>query len=106
MPFFPSWAKGDGKFKEKLTNHLLWNFDESDHLRGKEIFGITICTAIYTGISFLCNWFHHQIWVTIGFAAYIIFLYVCVFCIYKIRRIINKKYLNTDLDLFKTRTKD
>ena len=89
-----------------LQVYLFWNFDESDHLRGKEILGLLICTAIYTGISFFGNWFHHQFWVTIGFAAYLIFLYVCVFCVYKIRRIIDEKSLNSDLDLFKTRTKD
>ncbi len=82
---------------------LLWNFDEAEQLGMKEIAGIVICTSIYTGISYACKWFDRDIWVTAGFAAYIVFLYVCVFFIYKCRRSIDDKILNADLELFKAR---
>lgn len=82
---------------------LLWNFDEAETLGGREIYGIAICTIIYTGVSFACKWFDRNIWVTLGFALYIIVMYVCVYFIYKCRRNIDDKILNADLELFKAR---
>lgn len=84
---------------------LLWNFDEADQLGGREAFGIGVCTVIYTAASFLLGWFDRNLYVTIGFAAYVIFLYVCVYLVYKCRRKIDDKILNSDLELFKTRKK-
>ena len=40
-----------------LQVFLLWNFDESDHLGKKEMFGIAVGTAIYTVVSYFCGWF-------------------------------------------------
>ena len=65
---------------------LLWNFDESDELGKKEILGISICTMIYTAVSYFGNWFDKNIYVTAGFAGYVIFLYVCVYFVYTCRR--------------------
>lgn len=83
---------------------LLWNFDEADKLGKKEILGIVICTVIYVGVSYLGSWFDKNIYVTMGFAAYVIFLYVCVYFVYKCRRKIDDKILNSDLEIFKTRS--
>ena len=83
---------------------LLWNFDESDELGKKEIWGISICTMIYTAVSYFGNCFDKNIYVTAGFAGYVIFLYVCVYFVYKCRRKIDDKILNYDLELFKTRS--
>lgn len=82
---------------------LLWNFDEADRLGKKEISGIVICTTVYAAVSYFAGWFDKNIYVTIGFAAYIIFMYVCVYFIYKCRRKIDDKILNSDLEMFKTR---
>lgn len=87
-----------------LQVYLLWNFDESDHLGKKEMFGIAVGTAIYTAVSYFCGWFDRNGYVTIGFAAYVIFLYVCVYFVYKCRRKIDDKILNYDLELFQART--
>ena len=38
-----------------LQVYLLWNFDESDHLGKKEMFGIAVGTAIYTAVSYFCG---------------------------------------------------
>ena len=84
--------------------YLLWNFDESDHMGKKEIFGVFVCTVLYTAASYAGNWFDRNRYVTIGFAAYVIFLYVCVYFVYKCRRIIDDKILNYDLALFQTRS--
>lgn len=83
--------------------YLLWNFDEADKLGKKEALGIAICTAVYCGASYLFKWFDRNIYVTIGFAVYLVFMYVCVYLIYKCRRKIDDKMLNSDLELFKAR---
>lgn len=85
---------------------LLWNFDEADYLGKKEIFGIAVCSAIYTSVSYFGNWFDKNIYVTIGFLFYIVFMYICVFLVYKCRRKIDDKILNSDLELFKARSKN
>lgn len=86
-----------------LQVFLLWNFDESDELGKKEILGIAICTAIYGTVSYFGSWFDKNIYVTIGFAFYVIFMYVCVYFVYKCRRKIDDKILNYDLEMFKSR---
>lgn len=85
---------------------LLWNFDESDSFGKKEILGILICTSIYVALSYFCGWFDRNVYVTIGFSAYLIFMYVCVYMVYKYRRKIDDKILNYDLDMFKTNLND
>lgn len=86
-----------------LQVFVLWNFDEAESLGKKELLGIGIGTVIYTVVSYLGNWFEKNVWVTLGFAAYVILLYTCVFFIYKCRRNIDDKILNADLELFKAR---
>ena len=89
-----------------LQVFLLWNFDESDEFGKKEMLGTAICTAIYTALSYFCSWFDKNVYVTIGFAFYVVFLYVCVYFVYKCRRKIDDKILNYDLALFQTRIED
>lgn len=85
--------------------YLLWNFDEADSLRVKEIAGMVICTIVYSLLSWLFNWFNKNLLVTLIFAAYILLVYVCVYLIYKSKRIIDDKKLNEDLKLFQTEHK-
>lgn len=85
--------------------YLLWNFDEADSLRVKEIAGMVICTTVYSLLSWLFNWFNKNLLVTLIFAAYILLVYVCVYLIYKYKRIIDDKKLNEDLKLFQTEHK-
>ena len=87
-----------------LQVYVLWNFDESDEISKKELLGIIICTIIYTAVSYIRKWFDRNSYVTLGFAAYIVFVYICVYLVYKCRRRIDDKILNSDLKLFKTRT--
>lgn len=82
--------------------YLFGNFDEADTLGLKEIAGMLICTVLYTVLSFVCKWFEGNIWVILGFAAYIIVVYICIFLIYKIKRKIDDKKLNEDLKMFQT----
>ena len=55
--------------------YLLWNFDEADTLGGKEIFGMVLCTAIYSALSYLFIWFDHRLPLTLGFAAYLLLFF-------------------------------
>jgi len=89
-----------------LQVFLLWNFDEADEMGGKEILGIIICTLIYSLSSYFLGWFDKKIILTIGFAAYIVFTYVVVFILFKWRRKIDDKILNSELEIFKTRSDD
>jgi len=82
---------------------LLWNFDEADELNFKELIGMVICTGLYTLLSLLCGWLDKKLWITIGFFAYIFFMYICVYFIYKIRRKIDNKILNDELSIFQAR---
>ena len=85
--------------------YLLWNFDEADFLKTKEIVGMVGCTCVYCLLSWLFNWFNKNLLVTLIFAAYILLVYVCVYLIYKYKRIIDDKKLNEDLKLFQTEHK-
>lgn len=84
-----------------LQVYVLWNFDEAEELGGKEWFGTILCTLIYGAASYFFNWFDRNIYVSLGFAAYVMIAYLCVFLIYKTRRKIDDKILNHDLELFK-----
>ncbi|MCR5722322.1 MAG: DUF3021 domain-containing protein [Lachnospiraceae bacterium] len=83
-----------------LQVYVFWNFDEADSLGGREWLGLGVCTAIYSLLSYFLKWFDKNIWVTAGFAAYVVLMYVCVFFIYKSKRRIDDKKLNEDLKLF------
>ena len=85
-----------------LQVYLFGNFDEADACGLKEIAGMLICTAVYTGLSFVCKWFEGSILLSLGFAAYVIFVYICTFLIYKIKRKIDDKKLNEDLKMFQS----
>ena len=85
--------------------YLLWNFDEADSLGAKEIFGMILCTVLYSLVTWFSDMFDKNIYVTIGFAAYIFLTYFCVFLIYRSKRRIDDKNLNEELRLFQTRHK-
>ena len=88
-----------------LQVFVLWNFDEADALGGREAFGIVLCTTLYTLVGHFCNWFDKNIGVAIGFFAYVAFMYICVYLVYKIRRKIDDKIMNDNLAMFKARPK-
>ena len=88
-----------------LQVYVFRNFDEADALKAKEILAMLLCTGIYTGVSYLCGWFDKKPLATLIFAAYVVFLYVCVFLVYRTRRRLDDKLLNDELRLFKTRDK-
>lgn len=82
---------------------LLNNFDEADRLGLREILSMLGCTILYSLVAFLCKWFMGNLWVLLGFAAYVMFLYICVFLVYYSKRKIDDKKLNEELKLFQSR---
>ena len=78
------------------------NFDEADSLRTSEWMGIIACTCFYTLLSYFLKWFDQNWWWTLGFMAYVVVMYVCVYFIYKSKRRIDDKQLNEDLRLFQS----
>ena len=80
------------------------NFDEAWRFRAKEIIGFALCTTVYTMLSYVFGWFDKKIGWTVGFAAYIIFMYACVIFIYRTKRRIDDKELNRELEFFKARS--
>jgi len=84
-----------------LQVYVFRNFDEADSLRMTEMTGMAVCTLIYGALSYCFSWFDKEIFVTFGFALYLIITYLCVFLIYKYKRRIDDKTLNEELRLFK-----
>ena len=88
-----------------LQVYVLWNFDEADSIGAKEVTGVSVCTLIYSGLSYLLAWFDRNIFVTLGLAAYLIVTYACIILIYMTKHRIDDKKLNEELALFKTEHK-
>ena len=82
--------------------YLFDNFDEAESLKTKEWIGMAVCTVLYGLISYLGNWFDRKVVVSLILAAYILLTYVCVFLIYRTKRMIDDKKLNEELRLFQT----
>lgn len=83
--------------------YFMNNFDEGERFGTKEILYTVLCVGIYTGVSYLGKWFDKNLYVTLGYVAYMIFAYVCAFFVYKIKRDIDGKLLNEDLKAFQER---
>ncbi len=81
--------------------YLLNNFDEAEKIDIKVTLLSIICAAVYTAISYLLSWYDRSVIVTTGFFAYMLLCYFCVFLIYKIRRDIDTRELNQELEAFK-----
>lgn len=86
--------------------YFLSNFDEGEHFGVREMVYTFLCSVIYTGVSFLGKWFDGNVAVSIGFACFVMFEYVCAFLVYKSKREIDGKQLNNDLRDFQERRKN
>lgn len=70
------------------------NFDEVEKPGKMAIAGTGICTLLYSLTGWLFGWFDRKASVTIGFSLYILFAYLCVFIINRIKREADTKLLN------------
>ncbi len=82
---------------------LLDNFDEAEEFKLKGILLSVLCSIVYAAASYILKWFDRNIYATGWFFLYIMFSYVCVFFVYKIKRDVDTKQLNEDLQKFKER---
>ena len=82
--------------------YIFGNFDESDEMGVKEISGMIICTAVYALLSYFLGWFDGSLWLSLGFAAYMIVVYICAFLVYLFKRRIDDKILNEELKAFQS----
>ncbi len=86
-----------------LQLYFMNNFDEGERFGVREVLYTVLCVGIYTGISYWGQWFDRNLAVTAGYAAYMMFAYVCAFLVYKAKRDIDGKLLNEDLKAFQER---
>lgn len=86
-----------------LQTFLLSNFDEADSITLKGVLYTVLCSSLYSGLAALCNWYDGSIPVVIGFGAYTALLYLCMYLVCKLRRRIDDKILNNDLENFKNK---
>lgn len=80
---------------------VLDNFDEAERLTGKKWLYLLLCTALYTGISFLGGWFDGNIAATVIFALYCVLMYVCAYFANRVKRSIDTEQLNVMLQEYK-----
>ena len=85
---------------------LHYDFDEIDALSPREWILVIISAAIYSGVGHLAGWFDGKIGVCIGFGFYIECAYLCFYLIYKIKRTIDAKHLNEDLQRFQSKLRN
>lgn len=79
---------------------LLGNFDEAECFGVKEILSAIGCTAVYALLSYAFGWFDKRVGVTLGFAAFLLLGYGCLFLVNKIKRGADTKRLNEMLSAY------
>lgn len=80
---------------------LLGNFDEAERFGIKELLSAIGCVAVYAFLSYACGWFDKKIGVTIGFAAFLLLGYGCLFLVNRIKRGAETRELNEMLEAYK-----
>lgn len=83
--------------------YLLGNFDEEEQFCVRIGLSSLFCSVLYTVTSFLLHWFDQNILATVMYFWYMLFCYVCMFLVYKIKRDIDTELLNEELEQFKKR---
>ncbi|MCM1160283.1 MAG: DUF3021 domain-containing protein [Roseburia sp.] len=81
--------------------YLLKNFDEAEQLGRRECFSVFSCSALYTAISYILNWYGRSASATLFFFFYMIACYLSIFLAYKIKRDMETAVLNRELENFK-----
>lgn len=79
------------------------DFDEVDRLNLKDWLVVIGASAIYSLTAFVFSWFERNLVVTLIFALYMVISYLGVFLIHKMKRVIDARLLNEDLEKFKHR---
>lgn len=90
-------------FVNHIEIYLFGNFDEADRLTRKWWLSSLICSVLYMLSAYWLNWFGGNGHVLIGFGVYQLFCYWGIYINNKIKRHIDSKQLNHQLDQFKKR---
>ena len=90
-------------FINHLLVYFLDNFDEADRIRGKWWFSAILCSSLYMIAAGLLKWLGRDKLATIGFGFFQLFCYIGVYINNKIKRQIDSKQLNKQLQDFKQR---
>ena len=77
------------------------NFDEAERFGKKEVLAMTVCSILYTVLSFLSGWFDQRAGMTVIFFLLMLFGYLCMYLSFKIKRTIDTENLNKMLTEFK-----
>ena len=83
--------------------YLLGNFEEEEQFGLRTGLASLFCSLLYTVTSFLLHWFDQNVLATVMYFFYMLFCYVCMFLVYKIKRDIDTELLNQELEQFKKR---
>lgn len=84
---------------------LLGNFDEAEHIGMRELLNISICCCLHTAASILFGWFDnkHLVSAALIFFVYMLIVYGCISLANRIKRTIDTRNLNQELNAFKQR---
>lgn len=85
---------------------VLGNFDESDRYSVRELLLTILCSAAYTGVSYLCGWFDRQPAATAFFALYCAAAYFCANLVNRLKRDADTERLNVMLQGYQRRRKE
>ena len=67
---------------------------------------VIVSSVVYAIVGHFAGWFDGNAGVGVGFGFYIVCAYLCSYLIYKIKRTIDAKHLNEDLNQFKKHLTD
>lgn len=81
------------------------NFDEGDKFGLRETLYTIGCSLFYTLLSKWFGWFANGK-ILVGFFFWCVLVYVCAFWVYKVKREIDGKILNNELEQFKARSEN
>ena len=90
-------------FINHLQVYFLDNFDEADQISGKWWLSAILCSILYMLVAGHLSWFGGDKLATIGFSFFQLFCYLGVYINNKIKRQIDSKQLNKQLQDFKQR---
>ena len=82
------------------------DFDEVDTLNVKDWSVVVSGSAAYSLASFVFGWFERDLAISFVFAVYMVIAYLGIFLIHQIKRAIDAKLLNNDLQKFQKREKE
>ncbi|CQR25309.1 hypothetical protein BN1356_01651 [Streptococcus varani] len=79
------------------------NVDEADHLGGREWLGLFLCSGLYGLFGQVFNWFDRRWDMMIFLVIYMVITHLTIFFTNKIKRHIDSKQLNQQLEQLKKR---